>query len=62
MIRIMKQNNEIQQYVIEFVVDTVADLELLPTDPKDVYPGSAAIVCETSDVYMLNNNYEWVLL
>lgn len=61
-VRIMKQNNEIQQYVIEFVVDKEEDIKDLPTDPSVVYPGSAAVVCETSDVWMLNNEYVWVLL
>lgn len=59
MINIRQQNDKIGVYVNEYVADTEADVQNLPTD---VYPGSACIVIETSNVYMLNNNKEWKLL
>lgn len=62
MVRIMKQNDDVKQYVTEFVADTEADITDLPTKINEVYPGSVCIVTETSNVYMLNNNEEWVLL
>lgn len=62
MFRIMKQNDDVKMYVTEFVADSEADVADLPTSPKEVYPGSVCIVTETSNVYMLNNNEEWVIL
>ncbi len=41
----------------EYVIDTVADLETLPTDCGT---GSIAFCIATSDVYMKNSSGEWV--
>ncbi len=62
MYRIMKQNDDVKMYVTEFIADTIEDIALLPTSIKEVYPGSTCIVVSTSEVYMLNNNEEWVKL
>lgn len=42
--------------VREYIIDTLADLEKLPTK----YLGSAALCLETSDVYVLNTKGEWI--
>lgn len=60
MISIIKQNDNISAYVTEFVADTEADIEKLPTHA--VAPGSTCIVAETSNVYILNTKHEWVKL
>ena len=39
MYNIIKQNDNISAYVKEFIADTEADIQSLPTD-KTVYPGS----------------------
>ena len=62
MINIIKKNDNISAYVTEFVADTEDDIKDLPTDISKVFPGSTCIVVATSDVYMLNNNQEWVKL
>ena len=62
MINVIKQNEHVSVYVTEFVADTEDDIKDLPTDPKEVYPGSTCIVVATSNVYMLNNNKEWIKL
>lgn len=59
MFTITKQNNNISTYVTEFVADTEEDIEKLPTN---VYPGSVCIVAATGNVYILNNQKEWVKL
>lgn len=59
MYNIIKQNDNISAYVTEFVADSADDIQDLP---QNVYLGSACIVTETSDVYMLNNKREWVKL
>lgn len=60
MINIIKQNDNVSAYITEFVADTEDDIKDLPT--KDIFPGSICIVVATSNVYMLNNNYEWKML
>ena len=62
MINIIKKNDNVSAYVTEFVADTEADIKDLPTDTSKVFPGSTCIIVATSDVYMLNNNQEWVKL
>ena len=61
-------------YYREITCDSVADIQDLPTNkgignirsPEDIIKlcatGSIAIVIETSDVYMLNTEGEWVCL
>lgn len=46
-------------YGIEtFIIDTVQDLALLPTDGK---PGNRAIVTDDGLEYILNNKHQWVI-
>ncbi len=56
MYSIIKENNEEKYGVIQYVVDTEADISELPTT---ALPGSTCIVIETSNVYMLNNKKQW---
>ncbi len=55
-ISITKQQDKTYAYVTEYVADTVADVDTLPTTAA---PGSICIVIEDSSVYMLNTNREW---
>jgi hypothetical protein len=59
MFNIMKQGDHFTAYITEFAADSEADVANLPTT---VAPGSSCIVIETSNVYMLNNNREWMLI
>ena len=42
--------------VKKFIVDTTADLAQLP---KNITPGSSALVIKTSTIYMLSNEHNW---
>lgn len=57
MVGIMKTNGHVTYNLKEFVVDTEADIKLLPLDCA---MGSTAFVINTGDVYMLNGKKEWV--
>lgn len=61
MVSIYKQNDKVATYVTEFICDTVADIANLPTEKNKVYPGSAALVTSTGDIYMLSASRKWVL-
>ena len=61
MVSIYKQNDKISTYVTEFICDTVADIVNLPTEKNKVYPGSAALVASTGDIYILNASRKWAL-
>ena len=61
MISIYKQNDKISAYVTEFICDTTADVANLPTEKNKVYPGSAALVASTGDIYMLSTSRKWIL-
>ena len=61
MVSIYKQNDKLATYVTEFICDTVADIANLPTEKNKVYPGSAALVASTGDIYILNASRKWVL-
>lgn len=56
---IRANNGHIGTNIKEYVIDTVSDLNTLPTDTRQVGPGSAAICVENSAVYMLNTKGEW---
>jgi hypothetical protein len=58
----IKQQDHNNTYYTEFVVDTIADLQNLPSNFNAVAVGSAAICLENSEVYMLNSEGEWVML
>jgi hypothetical protein len=51
MINIIEQSGNTSYGVVTYVLDSIADLENLP---KNVAPGSAALIISTSDIYMLN--------
>ena len=57
-----KQNDNISAYVSDFVCDTEADIASLPTNKKEVYPGSTCLVAQTGEVYVLNASNQWVKL
>lgn len=58
---ITTQGDHKTAYLKEFVIDTVDELDTLPTFPKCAI-GSDCLVLETSDVYMLGNDNEWHVL
>ena len=58
----IKQQDHNNVYYTEFVVDTVAEVQTLPTQPPECSVGSAAICLENSEVYMLNSHGELVML
>lgn len=57
MIKMTETNGNIQYDVNSYVCDIEDDVTLLPTK---VSMGSTAFVIETSNIYMLNSNKEWV--
>lgn len=57
MINLLSLNQQQTYGVKEFVLDSEADIASLP---KDVVPGSTAIIISTSSVYMMNSKKEWV--
>lgn len=59
MYSIMKQNGKEAANVIEYVIDTIDEINELPVDCA---VGSVAIITSTSQVFMLNNKKEWVEL
>jgi hypothetical protein len=60
MISIYSQNGEVEYRVTEYTLDSEADLKQLKIIGKNAAPGSSAFVIATSEVYMLNNQREWV--
>lgn len=58
----IKQQDHNNTYYTEFVVDTVQDLQNLPSNFNAVAIGSAAICLENGEVYMLNSEGRWVML
>lgn len=59
MINIIKQNDNIASYIVEYIADTEEDIKDLP---KNSFPGSTCIVAETGNVYILNSKKEWIKL
>lgn len=57
MIGITKDAGKVTYGLKEYVVDTVAEVDLLPTNCA---MGSSAFIIETGDVYMLNGSGKWV--
>ena len=55
----IKQQDHNNAYYTEFTIDSIADIRTLPKQPE-CCTGSCAIVIETSDVYVLNSQGEWV--
>lgn len=50
--RIMKQNNKVGPYVTEYVADTEQALANIKTE--NIAPGSACIVLESGNIYILS--------
>lgn len=59
MINIVKQSGRDSAYVTEFVVDKIEDVASLPIYPN-VSKGSSALVLESSSVYILSGENQWV--
>lgn len=57
MIGIMKDAGKVTYGLKEYVVDTAAEVDLLPTDCA---MGSTCFVIATSEVYILNGEKVWV--
>lgn len=63
MISIYSQNGEVEYKVTDFILDSTEDLSKLQEKySKTCGPGSSALILETSDVYMLSGQREWVKL
>lgn len=58
----IKQQDHNNSYYTEFVIDSIADIDELPTNPTEAGQGSCAICIENSEVYMLNGQRRWVKL
>lgn len=59
---LMGQSGQFVYKVNQYVIDTDADVDMLPVAKSDVAPGSTALVTTTGNQYILNNDYQWVLL
>lgn len=59
MYSIITENGITKYGIVEFIIDTEADIENLP---GGIAPGSIAFVVESSKTYMLNNDLEWKLV
>lgn len=57
MISVTKQSGHTTYNTVEFILDTVDDVENLPVDGIAV--GSTAFVISESTVYMFNNAGDW---
>jgi hypothetical protein len=60
MISIYSQNGDVKYNAKEFILDSIEDLDKLEEYSKTSAPGSSAFIIATSEVYMLNNQREWV--
>lgn len=54
------QGNKVMPYVNELVADTLDDLEKI--NVSTLAPGSICIIIDSSQVFMLNTQREWVQL
>lgn len=63
MLKITRNGNVSNSYVVEILADSDADIANLPTKASaGIEAGSTCIVVATSEVYILNNQDEWVKL
>lgn len=58
-VNMIATNGQVRYHVDEFVIDTPADLNKLPSS---CVPGSTAICISNSEVYMKNGAGEWVAI
>lgn len=56
---LLTQGNKKDYKYSEYVIDTKEDLSSI--NVEDTCPGSVAYVVATGEVYMLNNQKEWIL-
>lgn len=59
MIGIIEQNGNPVYGIYSYILDAPEDLENLP---RKGAPGSTALVASTGNIYILNNQREWVQL
>lgn len=59
MYSLISNRGKVTYNIQKFIVDLKSDLADLPIDGA---PGSKALVIETGDIYILNNEKVWVLL
>ena len=59
MFNLYKQDGETLYGIKEFILDSAADLNKLPTNIKI---GSSALIIPTGEVYMLNGSRKWVVV
>jgi len=63
MFKITKNGNTSSSCVVDILADSNADIANLPTKASaGIEAGSTCIVVATSEVYILNNQDEWVKL
>ena len=55
--RLYKNDNDYPGYHAEYIVDTLADMQDVPTKCE---VGSSCLVLEDSSVWVLNTEKEWV--
>jgi len=61
MINIIEQNGKPNYNVINYLIDSIEDIQKLP---KNIAAGSTALLpsATSSDIYILTNEKQWVLL
>lgn len=57
---LVKQNDDIQAYVKEYIATNEEDLDSIPLEYT--YPGSTCLIAKSSKVYILTPEKEWVEL
>jgi len=63
MFKITRSKDTATTYIVDIVADSETDVANLPTKAShNIEAGSTCIVIETSEVYMLNNQDQWVKL
>lgn len=63
MFNITKNRDATSSYVVEITADSASDIPNLPTAAtSNIAAGSTCLVIATSEVYILNNQDEWVKL
>lgn len=63
MFKITRSKDIATTYIVDIVADSETDVANLPTKASDnIEAGSTCLVIETSEVYMLNNQDQWVKL
>lgn len=58
----VKQANQNDYKYREFYLDDISELDLILPKYQDTCPGSIALIINTSEVYCLNSEKEWIQL